>query len=43
MKKILKAQSYWNNKDFIAELDKRSTEYKSGKKKQAPGRQQRLS
>lgn len=30
---IEEVQDYWNNKDFIAELDKRSAEYKNGKKK----------
>jgi len=33
MKKILKTQSYWSNKDFISELNKRSAEYENGKKK----------
>jgi len=29
---IEEVQNYWDNKDFVAELDKRSAEYKSDKK-----------
>jgi len=30
---IEEAYDYWNDKDFIAELEKRSADYKSGKSK----------
>jgi len=30
---IEEVYNYWNDKDFVAELDKRSSDYKSGKVK----------
>jgi putative addiction module component (TIGR02574 family) len=33
---IEEAHNYWNDKDFIKELDKRSADYKTGKIKAVP-------
>jgi putative addiction module component (TIGR02574 family) len=33
---IEEAYDYWNDKNFVAELDKRSADYKSGKVKAVP-------
>lgn len=33
---IEESYDYWNDKDFVAELDKRSSDYRSGKVKGVP-------